>query len=208
MGGDGIGYLAQSPGDIFIGATIFEEIAFGLSSSDHGYTNVRERVKQSLRLVGLSYLSLETNPTALSGGQQQLLGLAAVLSSQPSFLILDEPTSMLDPQAQLTVLRVLRSVVELGTGILHITHRADEALWAHRVGILHQGKLAGVGRSSEVLSDTSLLDKAGAEQPELLRFRQALTHKGIHLDVPEWSVSGMYDALLAYSSASSFSERV
>jgi energy-coupling factor transporter ATP-binding protein EcfA2 len=207
IGESGIGFLAQSPGDLFIGTTVFEEVAFGLRMQGQSDACIHDRVTETLELVGLSQVNPGTNPTELSGGQQQLLALAAVLAPQPSILILDEPTSMLDPETQLAVLRILLNVAQRGSSILHITHDAYEALWVNRVGILSQGRLVGVGLPTTVLSDTALLSLAGAEPPELFRFWLALGRKGIHLDVREWSVRGMQEALLGYHSIPCMYER-
>lgn len=146
-----IGFVQQSPENQIVTDKVWHELAFGLESL--GYENgiIRHRVAEMAAFFGMEDWFYK-NVTELSGGQKQLLNLASVMAMQPSVLILDEPTSQLDPIAASEFLSVLGKINrELGTTILLTEHRLEEAFpLASRVAVMDRGRLLSVGTPREV----------------------------------------------------------
>ena len=123
-----IGYVLQSPDNQLVTDKVWHELAFGLENLGYETGTIRLRVAEMASFFGIQTW-FEKNVEELSGGQKQLLNLAAVMAMQPDLLVLDEPTSQLDPLAAGDFLATLRKInAELGTTILLIEHRLEEVL--------------------------------------------------------------------------------
>ncbi len=133
--------VLQHPESQHIGDTPAEEFAFALNDRHLSKEELRQIQKQALLRVGLE-LPLETPLNSLSGGQKQLVNIAAALATAPDMLVLDEPTAMLDPAARELVLRVVRQAHLQGTTVVWITHRLEEAVHASRIVAFQEGGVA------------------------------------------------------------------
>lgn len=160
-------------------ATVFEELAFGPRNLGLPLPAVIERVESSLDALGIAALA-GRDPARLSGGQAQLVALAAILALRPDFLILDEPTSQLDPQGTRMVGDALRRLVrESRTAILVVEHKTallDQL--ADRVVLVEAGRIVSEGPTTEVLSDSALAQH-GVEPPPRVRVREVLAAAGL-----------------------------
>ena len=145
-----IGFVQQSPENQIVTDKVWHELAFGLESLGCDTLTIRRRVAEMASFFGIQTWFYK-NVTELSGGQKQLLNLASVMAMQPSVLILDEPTSQLDPIAAGEFLSTLGKINrELGTTIVLTEHRLEEAFpMASRVAVLDRGRLLCVGTPSE-----------------------------------------------------------
>jgi energy-coupling factor transporter ATP-binding protein EcfA2 len=149
-----VGLVMQIPGNQLSGvrSTVFEEIAFGLENLGISRQEMHERTTAALALTGLSAFA-ERSPYQLSGGQQQKVALAAVLAVSPSLLILDEPTTFLDPQGARQVFDILLELKRQGKTIILAEQRLEwVAECADRVIVLQDGKMMLCGTPEEVLS--------------------------------------------------------
>ncbi len=116
----------------------------------------------------------------LSGGQQQRVALAGVLACEPDVIVLDEATSMIDPQGRDELVRaVLRAREERGATVVWITHDMELAARADRVVVMRAGEIAAAGAPGEVLVDRALLEGAGLEPPLAVRTWEALARRGL-----------------------------
>lgn len=136
-----IGYVLQSPDNQIVTDKVWHELAFGLENLGYNTETIRLRVAEMASFFGIQSWFMK-NVGELSGGQKQLLNLASVMAMQPDLLVLDEPTSQLDPLAAGDFLATLRKInAELGTTIVLIEHRLEEVLaYADRVLVLENGK--------------------------------------------------------------------
>ena len=163
-----ISFVTQDPEGQLINPDVLMEVAFGSENLGVPREEIMRRAKWALEAVGLQGLE-SRNPSELSGGQKQRLVLAAGLSMQPELLVLDEPTSQLDP---IGTTEVLNSLVDLKkkynmTTIL-TTHASEEMFgFADRVIVLSKGEVVGQGTPREVFSQVELLDKAGVQVPQI-----------------------------------------
>ena len=159
----------QNPDNQIVGTIVEEDVAFGPENLGVPNPELRERVDQALKDVGLyEYRHRET--TALSGGQKQKLAIAGALAMQPDILILDEATAMLDPSSRddfLTLVEKMR--VEKGLTLITITHDMTEALRCDKLVIVNKGKAVMEGRPEEIFLSDNLWDY-GLKRPVKFNF--------------------------------------
>jgi len=177
------GILFQNPTTQLSGttATVWEEVAFGPRNLGLLLEEIVERVGWALSLLDIAALA-GRDPARLSGGQAQLVALASVLAMRPSYLVLDEPTSQLDPHGtQLAGEALARLAASSEVGILLVEHKTDllESL-AERVAVLSAGRVVAIGGASEVLHDERL-DGWGVDPPSRVRLERAAQRAGVVL---------------------------
>jgi len=155
-----VGLVFQNPFNQISGAkyTVFEEIAFGLENLGVNREEMPGRVERAMALTGITDLA-ERSPYALSGGQQQRVALASILVMEPRVLVLDEPTSQLDPVGTREVFEVIRNLAQRGMTVLMVEHKLEwVAAFADRVIALENGRILAEGAPAEVLTDERLLE--------------------------------------------------
>lgn len=155
----------QNPENQQVGLTVFEDVAFGLANITVPTDEMVQRVREALAEVGLP-LALDRPLASLSGGQLQRVALASVLALRPRYLVLDEVTSMLDPESRSHVLDSVRRAHAGGRiSVIQITHHLDEVEDADRLVVLRDGRIAADGPPPGILGDHGLLAAAGLEPP-------------------------------------------
>ncbi len=153
-----VGLVFQNPFNQISGAkyTVFEEVAFGLENIGVPRSEIIPRVEEALQMTGIADLA-DRSPYSLSGGQQQRVALASILVMQPRVLVLDEPTSQMDPIGTREVFGVIRKMAERGMTVVMAEHKMEWiARFADRVIALWEGKIFLEGRPHEVLTDERL----------------------------------------------------
>jgi len=176
-----IGYLFATPDNQFIGLTIRDDIAFGLENLCLSREQIEQRIEQYAELLNLTPL-LDRHPATLSGGQKQRAALAAVLAMQPSILILDEATSMLDSTFRDYLLACLTKLhAEQQLTIITISHDIKELAAADRLIMLHDGAVLADGRPDDLLKQPHLLKACRLEAPYALQLCKELKLQGIDI---------------------------
>jgi energy-coupling factor transport system ATP-binding protein len=156
-----VGLAFQNPFNQISGAkyTVYEEIAFGLENLGVPRTEMKSRVDEALKLTGISDLA-DRSPYSLSGGQQQRVALTSILVMQPKVLVLDEPTSQMDPIGTREVFGVIRSLAEHGMTVVMAEHKMEwVAQFADRVVALYEGRVLLNGKPREVLTSEELVGR-------------------------------------------------
>lgn len=172
------GMVFQNPDDQLVASLVENDVAFGPENLGIPAAELRARVDESLEAVGLEgFQKRET--TALSGGQKQRVAVAGVLAMRPDIVILDEATSMLDPQGRAALLDLCRTLHEAGITIAMITHFMEEAALAQRVIVLNGGRVACSGTPDEVLSQAGLLEHLNLDVPFACALSLALRRQGV-----------------------------
>jgi energy-coupling factor transporter ATP-binding protein EcfA2 len=154
------GLAFQNPFNQISGAkyTVFEEIAFGLENTGVPRQEMVERVKNVMELTGITELG-QRSPYSLSGGQQQRVALASILVMEPKVLVLDEPTSQLDPIGSREVFQVIKDMSAAGMTVILVEHKVEWiAQFADRVIALQDGKIILEGRPEDVLTSAELAE--------------------------------------------------
>ena len=156
-----VGLAFQNPFSQISGAkyTVFEEIAFGLENIGVPRDEMRQRVEDGMKLTGISDLA-DRSPYSLSGGQQQRVALTSILVMQPKVLVLDEPTSQMDPIGTREVFGVIRTMAKSGMTVVLVEHKVEWiANFADRAIALYEGHVLLEGTPQEVLTSDVLRDK-------------------------------------------------
>jgi energy-coupling factor transporter ATP-binding protein EcfA2 len=156
-----VGLVFQNPFNQISGAkyTVYEEVAFGLENLGVPRAEMETRVDQALTLTGISDLA-DRSPYSLSGGQQQRVALTSILVMEPKVLVLDEPTSQMDPIGTREVFGVIRSLAERGMTVVMAEHKMEwVAQFADRVVALYEGKVLMNGKPRDVLTSARLVGR-------------------------------------------------
>lgn len=191
-----VGLVFQNPDNQIVGTVVEEDIAFGLENLGFPSPEIRRRVEWALEKVRM--LSYRNHPPhMLSGGQKQRVAIAGILAMKPRCIVLDEPTSLLDPKGRGEVRELLLELNREGITIILITHLIEEAMLAGRVLVLDQGKIALLGAPEEVLSKTDELRTYHLEPPLTVRLAQALASNGVRLPKKVMPVEELRNALCA-----------
>lgn len=166
-----VGLAFQNPEDQLFCTTVFDDVAFGPVNQGLSAEEVKGRVTEALAAVGLEGFEHRV-PHHLSGGEQRRAALATIYAMRPEIMLLDEPTSNLDPKGKREVTQLLKEFC--GTQLI-ATHDYELALTvADRVVLLHQGRIRANGSPLEVLTNEALLQANGLEMPLVLRYFLAL----------------------------------
>ena len=160
-----VGMIFQNPDNQIVGMSVEEDVSFGPGNLGLPPNEIRERVQNALSLVGMEEYGKRA-PHTLSGGEKQLVAIAGVLTMNPSYIALDEPTSFLDPSGQKTVLDVIGKLNERGITMIHITHSMDEIVHADKVIVMKGGKILLVGEPKKVLTQFEWLNELGLATPK------------------------------------------
>jgi len=160
-----VGMVFQNPDNQLVAAVVEEDVAFGPENIGMAPELIRERVDFALDVVNMSAYRQQA-PHMLSGGQKQRVAIAGVLALQPTCMILDEPTAMLDPVGRSEVLSTIKMLnKEKGITIIYITHFMQEAAMADRVIVMDAGKIVLTGKPQEIFAQVEKMKELGLETP-------------------------------------------
>ena len=170
----------QNPDNQFVGATVEDDVAFGLENQGLDYDLMVERVQQALELVGMQDFK-EREPARLSGGQKQRVAVAGVVALRPDIIILDEATSMLDPEGRLDLIQTVKKIKDSNQlTVISITHDLDEIALSDRVLVMKEGQVESTATPRELFSREDL-EELGLDQPFVNQVKTALRQSGIPL---------------------------
>ena len=183
-----VGMVFQNPDNQIVANVVEEDVAFALENLGVPPAEIRARVDEALRLVGMFQYRTHA-PHMLSGGQKQRIAIAGVIAMRPKCIVLDEPTAMLDPQGRKEVLATIRRLNrEQNITVVLITHHMPEAVLADRVVIMSDGGILTDGTPKEVFTQVELLRAAGLTVPETTQLLYALNQDGFQLPLDALSV--------------------
>ena len=175
-----IGMVFQNPDNQFVGATVEDDVAFGLENQGLAYDLMVERVQQALELVGMQDFK-EREPARLSGGQKQRVAVAGVVALRPDIIILDEATSMLDPEGRLDLIQTVKKIKDGNQlTVISITHDLDEIALSDRVLVMKEGQVESTATPRELFSREDL-EELGLDQPFVNQVKAALRQSGFSL---------------------------
>ncbi|MFJ7186316.1 energy-coupling factor ABC transporter ATP-binding protein [Lysinibacillus xylanilyticus] len=176
-----IGMVFQNPDNQFVGATVQDDVAFALENNGVPFEEMVERVHAALEQVKMNNF-LDHEPHHLSGGQKQRVAIAGALAMKPKLLILDEATSMLDPQGRAEVLQTVQTLrAETGLTVISITHDLEEAMLADRVLFMNDGKKFAEGTPAEIFAFGDKLVEFGLDLPFAMKLSKLLQKEGVPL---------------------------
>jgi energy-coupling factor transporter ATP-binding protein EcfA2 len=174
------GLVFQNPANQLVTLNVAKEIAFGPENLGVEPSEIRERVEMLIDKMGIEHLR-EKHPHEMSGGQQQLVAMAATLALEPQILVADEPTSNLDPKSAETILGVLADLNKQGMTIVLVEHRLDlVSRNATRIVLMNKGSIVADGQPRDVLSSDTCTE-IGVGIPKATEVYKRLRNRGITL---------------------------
>lgn len=177
-----VGMVFQNPDNQFVGSTVEDDVAFGMENQGIPREEMLVRVQQALEQVKMTDFKTR-EPARLSGGQKQRVAIAGVVALSPDIIILDEATSMLDPEGREEVIATIQKIKEQNDlTVLSITHDIDEAANASRVLVMKEGQLIDEGTPEKIFSAGPKLIELGLDLPFPEKLKAALKARGV--DVP------------------------
>ena len=157
-----LGLIFQHPDDQLFNVTIYDDVAFGPRNEGLDEIQVEQRVMSALKSVNAEHLK-DKSPLRCSGGEKRAAAIASVLSMQPDVLILDEPTSELDPKSRRNAINLLKGFTHTKIIASHDIDMIYEV--CERVIIINEGKIAADGKTADIVKDANFMDKCGLEIP-------------------------------------------
>ena len=177
-----IGMVFQNPDNQFVGATVEDDVAFGLENQGLSRQEMKKRVEEALDLVGMLDFK-KREPARLSGGQKQRVAIAGVVALRPAILILDEATSMLDPEGRRELIGTVKGIrKDYDMTVISITHDLEEVAMSDRVLVMKKGEIESTSSPRELFSRNDL-DQIGLDDPFANQLKKSLSQNGY--DLPE-----------------------
>lgn len=174
-----IGMIFQNPDNQFVGATVEDDVAFGLENRQIPRADMLPRVQAAMEEVGMAEFA-QREPSSLSGGQKQRVALAGIVAIAPDILILDEATSMLDPQGRSDMLKLVRQLrASQQLTVISITHDIDEAAGADRILVIDDGQLIEEAQPATIFERGERLVDMGLDLPFTAKLKIALQKRGV-----------------------------
>jgi len=172
-----VGMVFQNPDNQIVGMSVEEDVAFGPGNLGLAPAEIRGRVGVALETVGCLRLARRA-PHSLSGGEKRLVAIAGVLAMRPAYVVLDEPTSYLDPAGRERVLNVLWDLRQEGISVIHVTHSMEEIVDADRVVVMSEGKILRDGAPRDVFREADALRAVGLSTPQVTELMGRLRAQG------------------------------
>lgn len=176
-----IGMVFQNPDNQIVATIVEEDVAFGPENQGIASDEIRRLVDRSLEIVEMSEYKKHA-PHLLSGGQKQRVAIAGILAMNPDCIVLDEPTSMLDPSGREEVMSTIKKLnEEEGKTIILITHYMDEAVEADRIAVMSAGQIIAQGSPREIFKDVEMIKDIGLDVPQVTELAYELKKEGIDI---------------------------
>ncbi len=183
-----VGMVFQNPDNQLIASIVEEDVAFGPENLGVEPNEIRRRVDNALKAVDM-YEFKDSTPHKLSGGQKQRVAIAGIIAMEPSCLVLDEPTAMLDPKGRAEIINTLLKLNrENGITIVLITHYMEEAEKADRVLVMNDGKIIDDGTPKEIFKNVEKLKAVGLDVPQTTELLYGLAKNGLKIDTDVISI--------------------
>ncbi len=190
-----VGMVFQNPDNQLVASVVEEDVAFGPENLGLEPSVIRKRVDDALKSVGM-YEYRESTPHHLSGGQKQRIAIAGIIAMEPSCLILDEPTAMLDPKGRKEIVSTLHKLnKEKGITVVLITHYMEEAEKADRVMVMNDGVIIDDNTPKEIFKKVEVLKSVGLSVPQTTELLYALKQNGFNVSTDVLSIEETANAI-------------
>jgi energy-coupling factor transport system ATP-binding protein len=177
-----VGMVFQNPDNQIVATIVEEDVAFALENLGVEPKEIRIRIDEALRVVGMEAFAKHA-PHQLSGGQKQRVAIAGIIAMNPKCIVLDEPTAMLDPRGRSEVVKTVMKLNREGATVVYITHYMEEAALADRVVVMDDGEVIMDGTPKEIFRETERLKQVGLDVPQVTELTHELRKAG--LEIPD-----------------------
>ena len=176
-----IGIVFQNPDNQVIFNRVYDDMAFTLNNLEHDKELIPKTIEDSLKMVGMKDY-INRNPHELSLGQKQRIAIAGALSVNPSYMVFDEATSMLDAKGKNDIRRIIKELSQRGIGILFITNIMEEILLADKLVVIDKGNIVKVLNKEEIIDNIDFLRDRGFEIPFLVNTISILRKNNVEVE--------------------------
>ena len=176
-----VGMVFQNPDNQIVATIVEEDVAFGPENLGIEPSEIRKRVNEALKTVGMTAYSSHA-PHMLSGGQKQRVAIAGVIAMEPEYIVFDESTAMLDPKGRQEVMETIKKLNDKGIAIILITHYMEEAALCDRVIVMNKGKIEKDASPREVFSDAERMLELGLGVPQASMLAHIMKQNGEDFD--------------------------
>jgi len=190
-----IGMVFQNPDNQIVSQIVEEDIAFGLENLNYSEEEIENKIDEVINEVNLAEYR-KFPPNFLSGGQRQKLAIAGILVMEPQYLVLDEPTSLLDPKGRKDVIELIKRLNKEGITIILITHRMEEAVLGDRVLVLNEGEIFLEGKPEEVFKEVEKIRSVGLSPPVFTYLSYLIKKENINIDIKLWKLEEIKKEIL------------
>ncbi|MBP1571547.1 MAG: energy-coupling factor transporter ATPase [Oscillospiraceae bacterium] len=183
-----VGMVFQNPDNQIVATIVEEDVAFALENMGVEPDEIRRRIDEAMEKTGV-YKFKDKAPHHLSGGQKQRVAIAGIIAMRPDYIVLDEPTAMLDPEGRRKVLKTIKSLnKEYGITVILITHYMDEAAQADRIVVMSNGNVVKEGTPKEIFSQVELVKSLSLDVPQTSEIAYELSKLGYNLSTEAISI--------------------
>lgn len=183
-----IGIVFQNPDNQVIFPTVYDDMAFALKNLK--IDNIQEKIQSALKKVGMQ--GYEKNETySLSLGQKQRVAIAEVLAINTPYIVLDEPTTMIDSKGKEEIYKILLELKKQGYTIIYVTNLIDEILLSDRSILIQNGEIKHIFEKKDILNQISILEENEIKVPEIVKAIEELNKQGISIQLKEWTMDEM-----------------
>ena len=188
-----VGIVFQNPENQILFNNVFDDIAFTMKNLK--IDKYKEKIEESLEKLDVGeYIHSESYD--LSMGQKQRVTIAGTVACESKYLILDEPTSMIDPAGKEEIYKLIKKLKEQNYTIIYITNFIDEILMADKVVVIENGKIINIFNKNDILNNIDFLKKHEIKIPEVVELVYKLQNKGINLDILNWDKEEIINKIL------------
>ena len=187
-----IGIVFQNPDNQILFPNVFDDMEFALKNLN--IDNKEERIKNALVTVNMNAFE-KSDTYELSLGQKQRINIASVLAVGPKYIILDEPTTMIDSKEKENIYNCLRKLKKEGYAIIFVTNNANEILLADRILILENKSFVHEFKREDIIQNVDMLEKCNIKIPDIIEIIIGLKRKGIDLNINEWTRDSLIDGI-------------
>jgi len=177
-----LGLILQNPESQLFSMTVEEELAFGPENLGIKREEIGDRISWALKLVGMERFR-EAFPHQLSGGEKQKIAIASLLTMKPEILVLDEPTSNLDPKSRIEIFKIVQKLNRKGMTVVVVEHETNFISSADKILILNEGEIVRYGTPKEIFREADFLKEMGIRVPEIVEFSNYLLKDGYIDDI-------------------------
>ena len=188
-----VGIVFQNPENQILFNNVFDDIAFTMKNLK--INNYEEKIKNALKKLGMEQY-LHSESYELSLGQKQRVTMAGTVSYNPKYLVLDEPTTMIDPQGKEEIYKLVKKLKEENYTIIYITNFIDEILMADKVIVIEDGSIIKIFAKNDILNNIEFLKEHGIKIPELVDLVYKLKNKGVDLNILNWDKQEIINKIL------------
>ncbi len=189
-----VGIVFQNPENQIIFNRVYDDIEFGMKNLCANIENREEVIHDALKKVGMEEY-IKKDPFELSLGQKQRIAIAGVLALNTKIIVLDEPTTMLDPEGKKAIYEIVKKLKEQGYTIIYITNVIDEILLADRVIAIKNGQIQKEFLKKDILKNLDTLKSLNIELPVIVQILEKLKQKNINIELEEFTIDELVEKL-------------